>query len=175
MNVARAIRKDLGRADAHDELCLGIVGEQRVGVVDGCNTVQPHSLTAFEVDEEEADVLRRDEVPGRQVHPVAVIDREGDRRFVEHADEARLAALVRALRPPLLVGRRDEEHVAGLDEGSVALVDAVMNDPLLDPVGEPSRVEPVLELAAGGAVETHVPIFSGKPHEYQTFRGQDLD
>jgi hypothetical protein len=48
-----------------------------------------------------------------------------------------------------------------------------VNDPLLDPVREPSRVETVLELPGGGAVETHLSIFSGKPHDHQTIHVQD--
>jgi hypothetical protein len=49
-----------------------------------------------------------------------------------------------------------------------------VNDPLLDPVGEAPRVEAVLELAAGAAVEAHIRIFSGKAHDQQTIRRQDV-
>ena len=44
----------------------------------------------------------------------------------------------------MLVGSREEEHVAGLDERAVVVVEAVMADPLLDPVGEAARVEAIL-------------------------------
>src|SRR5207244_12446869 len=127
----------------------------------------------LDVAHRHADVLRSDAIPGRQVYPVAVIDGEGNRRVVDHADEPGLTALVGALRLPLLVGRRDEEHVARLDERTVPVIDPVVHDPLLDSVGEAPGVETVLQLAAGGAVEAHVHIFSGNPHEHQTFRAQD--
>ena len=95
--------------------------------------------------------------------------------LVEHAHEARLAALVGALRPAVGVGRREEEHVARLDERAVAVVDPVVEDALVEPVGEPPRVEAVLQLAAGGAVEAHVQIFSGKPNPGQTIGAQNAD
>jgi hypothetical protein len=49
------------------------------------------------------------------------------------------------LRLTVLVRRGDEEHVARLDEGPVALVDVIVDDPLLDPVGESPGVEAILE------------------------------
>ena len=66
--------------------------------------------------------------------------------LVEHAHEARVAALVRALRPPLGVGGREEEHVHPLDERPVVGVDRPpLHEPLVEAVGEPARVEAVLE------------------------------
>ena len=67
---------------------------------------------------------------------------------VEHVDEARLAALVGAGRPALGVGRREEEHVAGLDERAVAVADGVAHQQVVDPVGEGAGVEPVLQRTA---------------------------
>src|SRR5207237_4249125 len=81
--------------------------------------------------------------------------REGDRPLVEDADEAGIAALVRALRPAFLVGRGDEEHVPRLDEGTVVVVDPVADEPLVDPVSETTGVEPVLEAPASLVVERH--------------------
>src|SRR2546429_75763 len=72
-----------------------------------------------------------------------------------NADETGLASLVRALRLAVLVDGGDEEHVARLDERAIAVVDAVMDDPLLDPVGEPARVEAVLKLAALLVIQAH--------------------
>ena len=70
-------------------------------------------------------------------------------------DEARVAALVRALRRPVLVRGREEEHVARLDERAVVGVDRVADDPLLEAVGEAARVEAVLQPAAVVVVDAH--------------------
>ena len=70
-----------------------------------------------------------------------------------HLHESGLAALVGALRHPLLVGGREEEHVAGFDERAVVVVEAVVADPLLDPVGQAARVEAVLQLSVPVVVE----------------------
>ena len=94
-------------------------------------------------------------LPGGQVHAVPVVDREGDRPLVEHAHEAGLAALVRALRAAVGVRRGDEEHVAPLDERAVVLVDHRVDDALLDPVGEAARVEAVLQPAIAFVVDGH--------------------
>ena len=53
----------------------------------------------------------------------------------------------------MLVGGREEEHVTGFDERAVVVVEAVMADPLLDPVGEAARVEAVLQLPVPVVVE----------------------
>ena len=66
--------------------------------------------------------------------------------LVEHADEARIAALVRALGPTLGVGRGEEEHVHPLDERAVGGVDhGPRQELLVESVGEPPRVEAVLQ------------------------------
>ena len=75
--------------------------------------------------------------------------------LVEHAHEAGIAALVRALRLPVLVGGCDEEHVPRLDERAVVVVDPVADDALLDPIGEASRVKAILELAAPFVIQRH--------------------
>jgi len=72
---------------------------------------------------------------------------------VEHAHEAGLAALVGAVGPPLLVGGGEEEHVHALDEGAVVVVDDVVHGHALQPVGEPARVEGVLQAPASVVVE----------------------
>ena len=92
-------------------------------------------------------------VPERAEHAVAVVGREGDRVLVEHAHEARLAALVGAVRPALLVGRGEEEHVHALDERAVVVVDDVAQGHALEPVGEAPRVEGVLQAPAAVVVE----------------------
>ena len=74
------------------------------------------------------------------------------------------------LRLPLFIDGGDEEHVACLDEGTVAVVDAVMNDALLDPIRETARIKTILELPTAVVVQAHAPIFSGNPHLRQTFR-----
>ena len=112
MDVPRTVREDLGRLDPDDELRLGVLGEQRVVVATRGDAVQPDPPPPLEVDEQQTDVGVDEDVPGGQVHAVPVVRGEGDRPLVEDADEARVAALVRALRPSLGVRGRDEEHVA---------------------------------------------------------------
>ena len=96
--------------------------------------------------------LRRS-VPEREVGAVAVVAREGERVLVDDPHESGLAALVGALRHAVLVGGREEEHVAGLDERAVVVVEAIVAEPLLDPVGEAARVEAVLQLPVPVVVE----------------------
>jgi hypothetical protein len=69
---------------------------------------------------------------------------------VDHADEAGVAALVGALRLPVGVRGRDEEHVARLDE--LAEPRHVVAGDAGEAVGEPARVEGVLQ----GAVRVSV-------------------
>ena len=95
----------------------------------------------------------RSRFPMRQVHAVAVVARERERPLVDDADEPGIAALVGALRHAVLVGRREEEHVARLDERAVVGVEPVAIEPLLDPVGEPAGVEPVLQATVPVVVE----------------------
>ena len=93
------------------------------------------------IDEQQPDLGLTSRLPERQEHAVAVVVREGDRVLVEHAHEARLAALVGAVRPALGVRRGEEEHVHALDERAVVVVDDVAQGHALEPVGEPPRVE----------------------------------
>ena len=132
------------------------------GSIDG-DAVQPQPLLPVEVDEEQADARGLGDVPEREVHAVAVEARERDRLLVEHAHEARLAALVRALRRAVRVDRGEEEHVARLDERAVVVVDRVVHDALLDPIRQPPRVEPVLKAAVAVVVEAslHHPLHVG--------------
>ena len=141
--------------DANDELRPLVLGQERVVLVDRGDAVQPHPLLALEVDEQQAHLRVREQVPHREEHAVAVVAGESDRVLVEHLDEARIAALVRALRRPVLVRGREEEHVARLDEGAVVGVDRVPDDALLEPVGEAARVEAVLEAAAVLVIDAH--------------------
>ena len=55
VDVARAVRKDLGRADADDALRPRVLAEERVVRVDRGDAVQPQPLLPLEVDEEQAD------------------------------------------------------------------------------------------------------------------------
>src|SRR5262245_45493441 len=174
VDVARAVREHLGRVDPHDELRLRILRKQGILLVHRRETVQPQPLPALEVDDEQAHVPGREQSAGSQEHAVPVVDGKREGVLVDDADEAGLAPLVGALRLSVLVGRGDEEHVPGLDEGAVVGVDHLTDDALLDPVREASRVEAVLEPAAGFVVEAHPPDFSGKPQAEQTFEAHDL-
>src|SRR6266545_2604111 len=173
VDVARAVRKDLGGADPSDELGPRVFGQERIGILDGGDTIESHALPPLEVDEEQTNLGVDEHVSSRQVHPVPVVDREGDRVLVEDADETGLTSLVRALRLPLIVRCGDEEHVASLDEAAVVGVDAVADDAALDAIGETARVELVLQLAAAFVVERHAQIFSGNLQDKQTILPQD--
>src|SRR3990172_7875432 len=146
VDVARAVGEDLAGADADDELGLRIFGHEWVVVADGRFAVEAHAVLVLEIDEEDADLLRLEDVPHRQVHAVPVVVGEGDGVVVDDADEAGLAALVGAVGVPLLVDGGDKEHVHVLDEGAVVLVDRVVRE-VADAVGQALRVEAALELA----------------------------
>jgi hypothetical protein len=82
MDVARAVREDLRRLDARDELSLGVLHEQRIVLRVRRDAVQPHALTLLEADEEQADLRIDEHVPGAQVHAVPVVVWERDRLLV---------------------------------------------------------------------------------------------
>src|SRR5206468_3530480 len=64
-----------------------------------------------------------------------------------------VAALVRAVRPPHGIHRRQKEHVAPENELGVVLVYEVVDEALLDPVGQATRVKTVLQPALRIVVE----------------------
>src|SRR6202011_4544185 len=99
----------------------------------------------LEVDEQHPNLSGGDSVTHGDVHPVAVVIRERQRIAVHNANEARIATLVRTVRPSLGIDRCKKEHVSGGDELSVVLVDEVVYQTLLDSVGEAPRVESVLQ------------------------------
>jgi hypothetical protein len=154
MDVAGAVRKDLARADAHDELGLRTRREQRIGRVDRRLSVEAQPRLPDEVDEEEPDLMRRRYVPHREEHPIAVVAGERDRPLVEHPDEARLASLVRAVRMTFLVDGREKEHVHSLNERTVVFGERVANEPS-HAVRQPSRIELVLQLSRTWSIEVH--------------------
>src|SRR4051812_30692953 len=123
VDVARAVGEHLARPDAHDALRPRPLAEQLVAGIDRGRAVQPQPPSALEGDEQQPDLGVDEGVPERQVHAVAVVVGEGERALVEHPDEAGVTALVGAARPPVGVGRGQEEHVEALDEGAVAVVD----------------------------------------------------
>src|SRR5207244_12516339 len=110
----------LSGRDATVQLGLRVVGENRIVVAGGRAALQAHPLAALEVDEEQADLLRGEEISRRQIHAVAVVDRKRDRALVENADETGLASFVRALRLAVLVDGGDEEHVTRFDARAIA-------------------------------------------------------
>jgi len=78
--------------------------------------------------------------------------------LVDDPHEARIPALVVALRPGFGVGGREEEHVAAFDERAVVVVDPVAHEALVDPVREAPGVEAVLQAPAAFVVEAHPAI-----------------
>ena len=111
-------------------------------------------LPRFEVDEQHADVRIHARVAERQEHAVAVVVREHERGFVQHAHEARIAALVRTVRPAFVVRGREEEHVAALDELAILRRDARVVRDLFEAIREPFGIELPLQLAMTFFVET---------------------
>src|SRR5262249_45872258 len=87
-------------------------------------------------------------------HAVAVVTGERDGLGIEHADEARVAALVRHRRSALVIDAGEKEHVAALDEGAMLRRNLGLDDAALDAVGEPAGVETVLQLAMARAVQS---------------------
>jgi len=153
VDVARAVREHLTRPHADHELRARPGRRQLVVRRDRRRPVEPQPPAALEREEQQADLGVDEQVPERQEHAVAVVAGERDRVLVQNAHEAGIPALVRAVRPALLVGRRDEQHVDALDERAVAVVDEVTDLALLEPVGQPARVEAVLQGAAALVVE----------------------
>src|SRR5688500_7314955 len=106
------------------------------------------------------------EIPDRQVHPVTIVVRKSERVIVDRPHEPRISTFVRAGRAARIVGGRDEEHVERGDEFTVRWSEGIVYLHLLEPVGQPPGVEPVLELAA--------PLVVDARHEtlpdYQTFQ-----
>src|ERR1700681_238205 len=99
------------------------------------------------------------DVAHRKKHAVAVVVREHQGDRINDANEAGVAALVRAARLTYLVGRGEKEHVERLDECLVGVSDTIDDQPLLDPISEAAGVEAVLQLAAALMIEiTHVSL-----------------
>ena len=115
--------------------------------VDGRDAVHAQSVRPLEVDEQHADLGMRPNVPQGEEHSVAVVHGERKRVLVDDLHESRRSTLVRALRMPVGVARREEEHVARLDELLRVRVDRVGNEDVVDSVGNPARVELVLPVA----------------------------
>jgi len=153
VDVARAVGEHLARPHTDDELGTGPCRCQLVVRVDACRPIEAQPPAALERDEQQADLGVDEQVADRQEHAVAVVDRERDRALVQNTHEAGVAALVGAVRSAVLVGGGDEEHVHALDERAVAVADDVGHLDVLEPVGEPARVEAVLQRAASGVVE----------------------
>ena len=99
------------------------------------------------VDEQVAEALE---------HAVAVVAGERERRLVDHADESGPPALVRAVRAALRVGGGEEEHRPALDEGAVVVGEDAVDDLLDHAVGEPARLESILEPSRSVVVHGHL-------------------
>lgn len=103
-------------------------------------------------DEQKADAGVGCDIAQALEHAVAVIVWEGQLAGAGDAHEARQAALERAVRPPLGVGRRQEEIGQALDEGAVAFAELLARE-AAQPVGDAAAVELVLQAAISLVVE----------------------
>ena len=84
--------------------------------------------------------------------------------LVDHAHEAGVASLVRAVGEAVGVGRGDEEHVARLDESRQRLGEGLARHPG-QPIGEPARVESVLQLALPLVIAAVVDVMLVRGHD----------
>ena len=155
VDVARAVRVDALRRHPDDQLGPRPLVDERVVQVDVGLAVDPHAVLPLEVDEEHPDGRVLQHVAERQVHPVAVVVRERDRALVDHPHETGITALVRDGRLAVGVARGEEEHVARFDERPVRVAERVLDEHVLDAVGQPPGVEPVLQPPVLVAVDRH--------------------
>ena len=158
VDIARAVRKDRLGAHAHDELGSGELREERIVLVHRGPPVHPEALRTLEVDEEQADLRVDEEIAEALEHAVAVVAGKRQRLRIHHADEAGPPALVRAVRAALRVGGGEEEHGPGLDEGPVGVGEDAVDDLLDHPIGEPARVEALLEPSRSVMVHGHLDL-----------------
>lgn len=112
------------------------------------DAIDAHAALLLEVDEQQANSTRLDDVSHRQVHAIAVVVGERERRIIDDGDEARVATFVRACRLAGRVDTGEKEHVETLDERLVIRGEAIMHLHFRETVREPARVEMVLQLAA---------------------------
>ena len=156
VDVAWAVREDLARPHPDHHLGTRVLRQERVGRVDAGRAVQAQPPPALQVKEQQPDVRVDQRVPRREVHPVAVIAREGDGVIIHDPHEAGIAALVRAVRAALSISGCQEQHVARLDELAVLVADPLTarRRPLSNLVGQPLTVEPCLQLTV--AVVEHL-------------------
>ena len=154
MDVARAVRKDLRRPHADDALCPRVLGAGagrrgrsrrcRSGAAGAGPSKSTKSRPTWGFSARfpsERYIPLPSKLGKASVCSSRTRTKPGSPPLYEHCGAA------------VRVGGREEEHVARLDEGAVVLVDAVVDDPLLDPIREASRVEPVLEAATAVVVE----------------------
>jgi len=94
VDITRAVGEHLARPYTDDELGAGPRRRQLVVRIDRRGAVQAQPPAALERDEQQPHLGIDERVARREEHAVAVVDRERDRAFVEHAHEPRVAALV---------------------------------------------------------------------------------
>jgi hypothetical protein len=147
VDVTRTVAEDLGHRDAHDQLRFGIVGQQRIVVVDASDALHANTMRPFEIDKQQADLVVADKIAHRIEHAVAIVGGERQRLAIEHAHKTRFAAFVGHRRPALVIDGGEPEHVAALDERLVLRRDLGVEHAVLDVVGQPPHVETILQRA----------------------------
>src|SRR5205807_8965722 len=155
VDVAGAVREDPLGAHADDELRALERAQELVVIVQRGDAVDAHAIRALEVDEQHADLRVHEHVPETAEHAVSVVARERERVLVDDPHEARLPALVRAVRPAVGVGGGEEEHRDAFDERAVVVAERVVDGDLLEAAGDPPAVEAVLELPRPVVVHGH--------------------
>jgi hypothetical protein len=100
---------------------FGVGGFGELGGLDACGAVHAQPLRRAEIDEQHSDGPSRGDVAHGQIHAVAVVAREHERRRVQHAHESGIAAFVRAARLAAAIHRREEKQIEPLDEGAIVV------------------------------------------------------
>ncbi len=144
-DVARAVGKDRRHRDADDELGADRLGHQRIVTADGRAAVDAQPAGPGEIDAQKADTRIDADIAQALEHAVPVV--VGEREFgrTDHPDEARRAALERAIRPARSIRCREKEESDALDECAVALDESGARGFLLEPVGDAPAVERILQ------------------------------
>src|SRR3982751_4348280 len=98
------------------------------------------SSRLLEVEEQDRDGRVDEHVAQAPEHPVPVVTRERQLVSAGHADEARIAALVRTVGPAMFVGCREEEELAAGDELAILFGECRAAELFVQPIREAPRV-----------------------------------
>src|SRR4029453_6107880 len=116
VDVAGTVRPQSFDRDPNDELRVDERRNQRIVAYYRRRAVHPDPLRRFEVDEEHCNLRVVADVAHAEIHAIAVVAWEQKMSRIEEAEQALVAALVRAMRPAPRIDRRQQKEVARADE-----------------------------------------------------------